>query len=416
MIARSSIGWRVCHVLALIAGLSEASSAGFTIQDLGILTQPGTSGATSINQLGAAAGFAMGSSGASAAVETSGSGGFQLAPVPAGSVSSLASSINILGSVAGTYTNASGVRQGFYTVTNPVTMTSQAFSIGLLSGNGGSGTFTQANGINGSGQVVGTGDIPGGLTRAFVGGAGGSTTIIGPLGGSGASNSGNGINDNGVVVGTSETSPGGLQHAFLATTTTGAIDLLSRNSGGNFTFSTYGMAIANNSDVAGYGAVGTSEHAFYAASGGGTLVDLGLVPGASSSYGLGLNDMGLVVGDLGFGSNGPTPPNPQNSRAFLWGGSNGIFDLNSLISTSDQSNWVLASATGINDNDQISGEGYLNGVLHGFILTPISGESIFSPVGAVPAPSSVVLSVLGLGITIGWFRFKRGRSEARGVA
>jgi probable HAF family extracellular repeat protein len=53
-------------------------------------------------------------------------------------------------------------------------------------------------------------------------------------------------------------------------------------------------------------------------------------------------------------------------HAFLWNQDNdALVDLNDLAIDG----WVLSSATAINDNGDIVGKGYLNGMPHGFLLT-----------------------------------------------
>ena len=405
MVPTSSFAhWRSAPLL--IALLASPSSAGFTIRDLGAIVDSGTSGAQAINAAGGTAGTATGPGGATVAVMSSGSGNFQAVPV-SGATSSVGRSINLAGDVAGTYTDGVGVRHGF------VMSMGQMNVLKPLTVGGLSGTYTLANGINDSGQVVGTGDVPGGTTRAFTMGPGGSPTIIAPLG-SGTFDVGNGINNNGTVVGASEILPGGLQHAFITNSAGTATDLLGRNSAGNFRFNTYGIAINNNGDVVGNGDVGSFEHAFYASSKGGALVDLGILTGGTSSLANAVNDQSYVVGEVLFGS---SPPGRPNSEAFVWNGSNGIVDLNSLLLPSDRSSWVLTDATGINDSDQISGQGYLNGVLHGFVLTPMPGDSIFDPaVSIVPEPPTLLLSALGLAIAAARARFRRGRTGGRAAA
>ena len=401
MISTSSPFPRRLSVLALIAGMTAPASAGFTITDLGVIGGSGTSAAYAINRRGEAAGIATGPAG-DVAVRASGTGSFQMVPLPSNAYS-VANSINNAGDVAGYYVDPTGVRRGFYTSGGVAT------EIKPLTG----GTSTVASGINGGGQVVGSGDIAGGETRAFLASVNGSTRIINPLG-TGGFNVGGGINDVGTMVGTSETSPGGLLHAFFTAPNGTPIDLLSRNPAGNFAFNTYGMAIANDGDIVGYGDVGRGEHAFFAPGQGGGLVDLGVLGGASSSLALGVNDLSLVVGQDQFGSG------PSGSRAFLWGDGHGMVDLNSLIPSADQLNWILGGATGINDADQISGSGYINGVLHGFVLTPIAGESIFAKAnsGAVPGPPAVVLLLIGSAMAAARSRpsIRRGRTGGRGAA
>jgi probable HAF family extracellular repeat protein len=393
---------RIGLILAMLAWMAETSSAGFTIQSLGTLTPTGTSAGTAISSTGKVAGNASDTSGNTVAVATVGSITFQQIG-PAGSgVTSQANSLNSQGYVAGTST-LNGVTTGFYTSSGGLN------TISPLMG----GTYTQANGINSNGQVVGTGNIGYGEARAFeIGTSGGTPTIINPLG-NGSSNVGNGINDSGTIVGSSQISPDGIVHAFYALQGGPAVDLILRNPGGNFSYNTYGMAIDTNGDIAGYGDVGNSEHAFYAPASGGPMIDLGVLAGTLSSKGLALNDNALVVGASTLGSSSPGQP---GSLAFLWGASNAMVDLNTLIPTSSQANWVLISATGINDNDQITGVGLYNGVLTGFILNPIAGESIFDPPGSVPEPPAAVLAAMGLAIVAAWSRIRRGRTWGRAAS
>ena len=267
-------------------------------------------------------------------------------------------------------------------------------ALGFLSVNGVMGGYTQANGINDGGQVVGTGGLPSGVNRAFIS-TNGTLTMIAPLGGgnpatSALSNWANGINNAGTVVGTSELVPGGLQQAFFTAPSGTPVSLATRNSGGNFQSSTAGTAIATDGDIVGYGVVGSASHAFFAPNAGGPLVDLGTLANASSSMALGVNDNGQVVGTSG-------------GQAFLWNASGGMVNLHSLLSTADQANWVLTEATGINDSGQISGEGFFDGALHGFVLTP----------NVVPTPPALVLSVVGLAITWGWSRSRIGPGIGR---
>ena len=395
---RSPSFLRWSSVLAVIAWMGAPASAGFTIRDLGVIVGPGTSAAEAINATGQAAGVASGPGGGTVAVQTSGGGGFQLVSLPASSYS-IANSINDANQVAGYYVDSNGNLQGYSTTGGQVT------KIKPMAG----GTYTVASGINNGGQVVGTGDVAGGETRAFVATGTGAPKAINPLGNGGFS-LGSGINDNGTVVGTSETSPGGLLHAFFTGPDGKPIDLLTRNAAGNFATNTYGVAIANDGDIVGHGDVGGNEHAFFARNQGGQLVDLGVLGGASSSLALGVNNMSLVVGEDEYGSG------PSGSRAFLWGAGNGMVDLNSLIPTADQSQWVLDGASGINDMAQISGWGTVDGVLHGFILTPIAGESIFDPpFSGVPEPPALLLTLLGSGIAAAWSwrPIRRGRTGGR---
>jgi probable HAF family extracellular repeat protein len=92
------------------------------------------------------------------------------------------------------------------------------------------------------------------------------------------------------------------------------------------------------------------------------MLDLGLLPGAASSYADGINNVGQVVG-YAFFSN-------TDTHAFVWSPSTGMLDLNNLIPAN--SGWLLQGAGAINDQGQIVGWGLLNGngQTEAFLLTP----------------------------------------------
>ena len=118
-----------------------------------------------------------------------------------------------------------------------------------------------------------------------------------------------------------------------------------------------------------------SIHAFLFGKNGSGLLDLGTLPGGTTSHGLGVNDSGYAVGNA-------TTTNGL-SHAFLF--ANGMMtDLNSLLPFNAA--YTLLSSTSISNN------GYITGVGSGgaFLLTP------FNP---VPEASSQVS--LGLLLTLG---------------
>jgi probable HAF family extracellular repeat protein len=163
-----------------------------------------------------------------------------------------------------------------------------------------------AKGINASGTVVGLGYF-GSRVLGFVWSRS-RVTVLGTLGGS--SSQADAVNASGEVVGLANLPGGAPSHAFLY-----------RN---------------------------------------GEMHDLGSLGGVSEA--LAINDRGQVVG-----SSGTTAPEPASDHAFLWNRST-MVDLNDLIPA--DSNWILQSATGINNRGQITGYGTRDGVTTPFLLTP----------------------------------------------
>ena len=382
-------------LLSMVAVMAAPSSASYTIRDLGVAQSSGTSGATAINASGQAAGFET--VGGAYVAAMSGGGNLQALSFQASATSSYATSINASGSVGGYFTDPSGVDHGFYTTKAGMVVLKPMVA----------GKSAEISGINGNSQVVGTGVTSSGTVQAFTAGADGTQHFINPLIPGGTSH-GQAINDFGNVVGYAQTASG-LMHAFVTDPDGHAVDLSTRNSSGVFSFNTRATAIANtlNGDVVGYGDVGSSDNAFFASSKGGALVDLGTLDGALSSRAYGVNSDSQVVGEFGsgFGLGG--------SSAFIWDPTSGMVDLNTLLSKSDREIWSLAVATGINDSGQISGEGFEDGVLHGFVITPTSGSN--SDPSVAPTPPTLVLSALGFGIAASWARFRRGRTGDRGA-
>lgn len=134
---------------------------------------------------------------------------------------------------------------------------------------------------------------------------------------------------------------------------------------------------------------------------GDTVVSLGTLNSNVSeafSRALALNNFGAVVGTSnisppatvpGTSGTGTTIGTAAGSlpvffneyqRAFIW--KNGILtDLNSLLSATNQANWKLIAATGINDSGHICGYGSLNGNLRAFLLKPVSPPALSLQIG-----------------------------------
>jgi probable HAF family extracellular repeat protein len=112
---------------------------------------------------------------------------------------------------------------------------------------------------------------------------------------------------------------------------------------------------------------------------GGTISDLGTLPGDTDSSASKINLFGLVIGSSGNAVTDSTIIGGQDSsfdvgpleiigRPFIWSEATGMLDLNKLIRP--HSGWVLNTATDINLWGQIVGEGTRNGEPRGFLLTP----------------------------------------------
>ena len=232
-------------------------------------------------------------------------------------------------------------------------------------------TGSAATGINDRDQVVGTATLAQGVTHAFAIQPLGKPTDLGTFGG--VSTQANGINATGVIVGSIEYSTG-VTHAFRVSSGGELQDLGGLNGGNSLS---YGLAINNAGEVVGYGGTAAAPTAFRSMPNG-TLQSLGTLPGAIKGQANAVNDYGQIVGTAIF--------NAGASEAFYFSDRTGMIGLTqSLV---NGSGWDLKTATGINDFGQITGTGEYNGVTHAFLLTPV--------LTAVPEPSSVVLTGLGL--------------------
>lgn len=107
------------------------------------------------------------------------------------------------------------------------------------------------------------------------------------------------------------------------------------------------------------------------------LTLLPLLEGGLRSNAHDINEYNQVVGSSEIQVNGSI-----EKHAFLWSQADGVtVDLNGWAAPG----WVFTEATAINDNGDIVGKGFLNGVEHGFLLT--NGTITTPPVVTEPAPA-----------------------------
>jgi probable HAF family extracellular repeat protein len=200
---------------------------------------------------------------------------------------------------------------------------------------------------------------------------------IGTLGGAYAQ--ANAINDAGVITGASETQGMGpilTTHAFIYRMPTPPYPRFNRmvDLGTLGGLSSYGMAINNYNHVAGYSTLSTKDdrvHAFL--HDGKSMIDLGSLGGPGNRWGsdfsvaLGINKFDQVVGYTYLPAVGEMP---IQQVAFLW--SNGqMVNLNTLLYWGAK-DYLLFSATGINDRGQIAATAYYmpTGAVRAVLLTP----------------------------------------------
>jgi probable HAF family extracellular repeat protein len=255
-----------------------------------------------------------------------------------------------------------------------------AVDLGVLTGQ----RYSRANGINATGQVVGysSQERDSNVSRAFVWTNETGMTDIGTLGGAYAQ--ANAINDAGYITGASQTQGMGFMvttHAFIYQVPSAPYPRRARMAdlgvlGG---LSSYGTAINSYNHVVGYSTIAANDervHAFL--HDGAKMIDLGSLGGPGNQWGtdvsvaLGVNNYDQVVGYTYLPAVGGMP---IQQVAFLWrrgvNGSGQMINLNKLLYGIGK-NYLVLSATAINDNGQILGAAYdlRNGNLRAVLLTP----------------------------------------------
>ena len=249
--------------------------------------------------------------------------------------------------------------------------------LGVLPGQ----VYSRANGVNSIGQVVGFASLQrdSAESRAFLWTPQTGMSDIGTLGGAYAQ--ANAINDIGFITGTAQIrAPGPVTHAFIYSTL-GATPASMRDLGVLGGLSSYGLAINNQNHVVGYSTIKpnyTGIHGFLFD--GQKMIDLGSLAGNGNRWGsdvsvaLGVNNFDKVVGYTYLPVVGEMP---IQQVAFLWTrnssvtGGGKMVNLNKLVANG--TNFLLTSATGINDNGQIVASAYdlQDGGTHAVLLTPM---------------------------------------------
>jgi probable HAF family extracellular repeat protein len=287
-----------------------------------------------------------------------------------GGAGSDALGINNLGQAVGWAQTTSGASHAFLWTGGTMT------DIGSLPG----ATEMVATAINNSGQICGYA-IVGGHVHAFLD-SGGQLSDLGVLPGPGMTSSATALNNNGQVVG----------YSYSGTNTRDAVlwsggpitDL------GNLGFpSSAAEAINDEGQIVGYlvtnsNAGETITDAFLDI--GGTMEDLGNLPGGRDSDAVGINNNGVIVG---------TAVNGQaDADGFVYSDSV-MTDLQTLM----PQGWYIWSVEGINDCGQIIGYGKDPIGTTAFLLTP------------VPEPSTITLLLASAACLLGYaWRWRKRNS------
>jgi probable HAF family extracellular repeat protein len=337
---------RLAVAILIIACLSSLciAQATYTFTDLGAIQSNGFSVAKGVNATAQVTGSTGPNDGSTSEV-FSYSDNAMTGLGTLGGDSGIGNAINASGEIAGYSTNAYGTYRAFLAINGTLT------DIGDLGGGS-----AVAYGINDLGQVVGSAVTSDGSNHPFLY-SNGKMIDLGTLGspeGSSWWNSAQGVNNSGEVTGTSYTAKSGF-FAFLWSkgkmTKMGTL-------GGPYS---QGYAINNQGQVTGIAYLKNGEaHAFIANCATCKLKDLGAFGSTGTTWGFGINDSGVVVGQGSCGCE-------AGYVAFVY--SNGkLQDLNKLIPAG--TGWTLIEAAAINDAGQIVGTAIRGQEEHGYLLTP----------------------------------------------
>ncbi|MGE3818515.1 MAG: PEP-CTERM sorting domain-containing protein [Isosphaeraceae bacterium] len=359
-----SIAIGVLAGLLATSCLSEAR-AGYTVVSLGVIPGGSISSGAAINASGEVVGSGETQQGQTNAFRGDGGTPTNLYTLPGGRFSA-ARSINASGVVVGDseiQTGQSSWQIHAFRMSAGGAMEDLGVPLNARA--------SHATGINAGGLISGYAQYAGNATRGFVSGGPGDFAFLSTfhLGGNSMAL---GLNDRGQIVGAADLASG-VYRAFVTTVGGPLVDLGTLGGAGA---SSYATAINKEGVIAGYAGDANGFRAFKTRPDG-TLQDLGALPGASSMTASGINARGDVVGTAASGGIG---------RAFLHTDLDGLVDLNLLLDAN--SGWILNTATGINDQGQITGTGQYRGQTLAYRLDP-------SRV-VIPEPSALALIAIGL--------------------
>ncbi len=299
-----------------------------------------------------------------------------------GGTYSTAQAINDSGQVVG---NGNGDNRAFITGPNGIGMS-------YLDTLGGSGSKSYATDINNSGQVAGY-YITGGVAHAFITGTNGAgMTDLGTLGGN--YSIAYGINSTGQVVGVSSTAGNAAYHAFITGANgVGMTDL--GVLGGDYSTA---YSINDDGQVAGVSSTpdSASRHAFITGPNGMGMIDLGTLSGTTHSIARSINNSGQVVGFSG-----------------LYNDSVGYYSIQAFITNPNSANMTGLStlidsrADGINDHGQVVGgiNNFCDNCSHSSFLYDngtITDLSLLEPVVAAGWSELSVAGINNHGQIVGW--------------
>ncbi len=395
-----SLALTAVSLVGLTTSLPASAATLYNVTDLGVARESGETIATGINDLGQVIGISVFSQGARESFRTA----------PNSAINPTTDLINTI-ALTGSESNPNDINNSGQVVGTNIPVSSRFTTGYLTQPNGSTGVNTlfigDANAINDSGQVTGRGLVSDPSTSSSIYHAvldnpndGAGFIDLGTLGGT--SSAGNGINNLGQVVGSSNTT-NNENHAFRTAAnspinpTTDDLGTLGGISSTAYGINDLGQVVGDSTTLGrniGPTLSNSIRHAFVTGANSAinaTTDDIGTL-GGNFSVAYSINNSGLVVGDSTLAGDGVR-------HAFLYDG-NDLFDLNTLIT--ENSGFVLTSARGINEGGQIAATGIFgdSGNSRAFLLTP------------VPEPTTM-LGALAFGAGAGFLRKRAAKQKVK---